>query len=778
MYIPTDIFVSLKTGGASNALQPRLPAMSTINYKDPSLLASISANGVMSSDDKNRLNALDGYASLSALAAEASRAQGVEHEIMVALDGYSGGGGGNVNLDGYATIDYVNSTLDGYTPVAYVDGYVASSLAPYATVAYVDGYACSNTDPRLSNSRTPTAHAPTHIAGGTDPIDGYHIPMAYTPINYTAPIDGYIGEHIANIDSKLGAAINIIPSDPRLYWGAGQLNTYVTDSIGVLLNEGSLVECDFRGYFMASVDVSRLVASGLAAGRWPTYDIYVDDVLVVDGAQLTSSTTAITYTASDSSWHRIKIMADGLCVYFGRWLKAPDVPYNTIVFTKFSALDIRACSQPVEMCLFFGDSITAGCLARNPTAQDVYPPTNSSVHMSYAYKLAAGAIDGIKRQCVIIAYGGQGYTVNAADSNVPNLLTAMRWKFDGVPRVTGTLMPNSVNITYVFDNSGVNDGNGSTDDAVTTASLQWYQQMRVMCPFARIIKIVPWTRIKEVPFINAFYYYAKSNPSDANTELMDLGAINLGTLHPDDAHHTIFANDIATEMPISKYQLGGFVTSLQDPGDLSTITQSELAVSALADKRNTQNYSQSTGANQPTLALGESNLAISSVAASAQYFSCAAAPYLNYAILVEVWRRDAATGGLEHASIDSFASIYLYGPGYASGHWFLGGNNGQVDSGKSLTVGTKYMLEVIGTAGANICSVKTNGGNRVDNTTITMPVTGISYLFAAAAGAGPCQATLFFRVTFSQEAYSLANSKQLSLIEMIIGRRQGITLEP
>lgn len=154
--------------------------MGTINYKDPSLLATLADNGIMSAADKAKLD--------------------------------------SINLDGYAT-------------VAFVDGYVASSVLNetfraenaesnlqnqisaldivtdgYATINYVDGYACSNTDPRLSNSRTPTAHAPTHIAGGSDPIDGYHIPMAYTPVNYTAPVDGYIGEHIAQIDQRLASA--------------------------------------------------------------------------------------------------------------------------------------------------------------------------------------------------------------------------------------------------------------------------------------------------------------------------------------------------------------------------------------------------------------------------------------------------------------------------------------------------------------------------------------------------------------------------------------------
>jgi len=122
--------------------------MGTINYKDPSLLSSQLANGEMSAADKVKLDGLG--AVLDGYSAALEMVEAVDNEILLAIDGY-------------ATIGYVNS-------------------------------------------RTPATHASTHEAGGSDPVDGYFIELSYLPVNYAPPIDGYIGEHIARIDTRLGQA--------------------------------------------------------------------------------------------------------------------------------------------------------------------------------------------------------------------------------------------------------------------------------------------------------------------------------------------------------------------------------------------------------------------------------------------------------------------------------------------------------------------------------------------------------------------------------------------
>ena len=61
----------------------------------------------------------------------------------------------------------------------------------YAIDTALDGYA-------------PKIHAKTHLDKGTDPLDGYHINLKYKPINYKAPLNNVIGEHIAEIDLAIG----------------------------------------------------------------------------------------------------------------------------------------------------------------------------------------------------------------------------------------------------------------------------------------------------------------------------------------------------------------------------------------------------------------------------------------------------------------------------------------------------------------------------------------------------------------------------------------------
>jgi hypothetical protein len=104
--------------------------MGTINYKDPSLLVSVIANGAMSAADKVKLNGLS--TSVDVINNEIQA-------ILGALDGYGSG-----SLDGYATITYVNSSIQTETNRAIVvENKIKSVLDGYSTIIYVDGYVAS-----------------------------------------------------------------------------------------------------------------------------------------------------------------------------------------------------------------------------------------------------------------------------------------------------------------------------------------------------------------------------------------------------------------------------------------------------------------------------------------------------------------------------------------------------------------------------------------------------------------------------------------------------------
>jgi hypothetical protein len=210
--------------------------MGTINYKHSSLLASETDGGIMSSGDKTKLDllSLDGYTTILSLQSETSRAELAETELRIAADGY-------------------------------------------ATILYVDGYACSNTDARLSDYRIPIEHASIHIAGGRDSIDGYYIVLGYSPVNYSTPVDGYIGEHIARIDSKISSLATITFVDgygsatesSAGYMSAGDK----TKLDGIPISAGGLTgNLDGYGYsisnFKSGGSASNLALTGLTPGSF------------------------------------------------------------------------------------------------------------------------------------------------------------------------------------------------------------------------------------------------------------------------------------------------------------------------------------------------------------------------------------------------------------------------------------------------------------------------------------------------------------------------------
>jgi len=237
--------------------------MSTIDYRDPSLLATISSNGLMSSDDKNKLNGIgpiiDGYASTAALQSETNRATAAEAQIRVLIDGYASKTSLSAEVSRSTIADnQIKAALDGYTTKTYVDGYAASIKASvtaeanramaaeyqirqaldgysgssatdgYATKAYVDGYAASIK--ALISVETNRAIAEENIIKVA--LDGY--------------VMTYGGEPFSIIQATGGIGISVFEGVATLT--AEDVETLVQNEANRAIAEENIIKIALDGY--------------------------------------------------------------------------------------------------------------------------------------------------------------------------------------------------------------------------------------------------------------------------------------------------------------------------------------------------------------------------------------------------------------------------------------------------------------------------------------------------------------------------------------------------
>src|SRR5690606_37399584 len=114
----------------------------------------------------------------------------------------SGGGSGSGNVSG------PSSTTD--NSIVRWDG--------------TDGYNIQDSSIIIDNSNNITGvisingviienHALRHENGGADEIDGYNIAVTYAPMNYDAPLNNILGEHLFQIDDELNVIASSVVTD-------------------------------------------------------------------------------------------------------------------------------------------------------------------------------------------------------------------------------------------------------------------------------------------------------------------------------------------------------------------------------------------------------------------------------------------------------------------------------------------------------------------------------------------------------------------------------------
>lgn len=139
--------------------------------------------------------------------------------------------------------------------------------------------------------RDPNSHADTHILDGSDELDGYNIAIDYTPTNYTTPVNGIIGEHIAAIDAALS---NPAPVD-SVFGRTGAITAATDDYSASQIDNNSAVTGEqvsdaleyLDGYVSSVADdvagISTMAVSGDLSGNLPNPT--VTDLTIADEEQ-------------------------------------------------------------------------------------------------------------------------------------------------------------------------------------------------------------------------------------------------------------------------------------------------------------------------------------------------------------------------------------------------------------------------------------------------------------------------------------------------------------
>lgn len=130
--------------------------------------------------------------------------------VIAAIDDYSAS---QIDNNSTVTGEQVSDALE------YLDGYISGHVGdinnPHqtsvgnigsGTLAELNLAISDATLDDISGTRTPTAHATSHEEGESDAIDGYQVQLNYVPVNYVAPVNPIIGEHIAAIDDALASS--------------------------------------------------------------------------------------------------------------------------------------------------------------------------------------------------------------------------------------------------------------------------------------------------------------------------------------------------------------------------------------------------------------------------------------------------------------------------------------------------------------------------------------------------------------------------------------------
>lgn len=218
--VGTTVQVWIKTAGSSLILHGPTH-VSTGTDAIPGATGAV--GGLMSAGDKTKLDAIEPLAKDDQDADEVpfdNTTSGLAaSDVQAALDEVEARVDANdlkVSADGLVTThsdmtsagsgDIITVAERANLPTTAQKSALAGTGTPGAGDLYVN-----DSDSRMTDARTPTAHAASHVTGGADIIDGDILVVSYVPSNYTRDITPAevtvvteLTAHLAGIDTALG----------------------------------------------------------------------------------------------------------------------------------------------------------------------------------------------------------------------------------------------------------------------------------------------------------------------------------------------------------------------------------------------------------------------------------------------------------------------------------------------------------------------------------------------------------------------------------------------
>lgn len=358
-------------------------------------------------------------------------------------------------------------------------------------------------------------------------------------------------------------------------WNSLGLNEIVTNE------PGAYFSLRFAGSRRAVLNLDTVGTSGVNGSTSMVVQWRIDSTLYPAHMLALTDTRLTLATGLSSDAHTVQFWFMSSDYHQDRWTRTANLaggflaPAQSLRVTGMT-LDPGATVLPPnalrpKRILFYGDSITEGCMLR---------PSNDA---GATYAVTCAQL--LNAEYGVVGNAGQGWTCsNAPGTGVPIFRDAFTQFYGQAPRLpllNGTPAPD-----YVILNMGTNDAifgdvlTPARPELVTAYALAWLHQMRTYLPSSQIFIVVPFGGFYGQALQSAYTQYIIARPDDTKVGFLNLGPTaqtglttqasggtpqSFDGIHPNAATHRALG-----------YQLTGAIQTALGRNDLNSDGKSDL----------------------------------------------------------------------------------------------------------------------------------------------------------------------------------------------------------